>query len=254
VEQFHRVYPKARLEVVYTSEGAAIAGLLADSFRVAIVSRPFSAEDSAELARQRIRPKQTRLVREGVAVIGHPARRDSLLRVDTLIAWLRNPKAPYTFVIEGGSQSGILRYLRDSLLGGDMPQAPLYKADSAPQVITYVQQNPRYIGLIGVAWVCDRDDSTTQKFLRSVRLFALAPSGSSEYYYPYAGYLRPGFYPLARDVYALSREPRLGLGSGFISYAAGPDGQRILLKSELLPAIAPVRVVELKEAPIFPDS
>jgi len=247
LEQFHRTYPRAHIEVRYLPEAEAVAGLLSDSFRVVVVARPFTPEDSAQLASQRIRPKQTRLVREGIAVIGHPSRKDSLLRIDTLVAWLTNPRSPYIFVVEGGSGSGILRYLKDSLLKGAEIRAPLYRADSAPAAIAYVQQNPRAIGLIGVAWVCDREDSTTQKFLQSVRLFALAPSGGDAYYYPYAGYLRPGFYPLARDVYALSREPRLGLGSGFISYAAGPDGQRLLLKSELLPAHAPVRIVELKE-------
>lgn len=250
IEQFHRTYPKAHLTVVYTSEAEAVAGLLADSFRVAIVPRDYTPADSIALVEQQIRPKKTKLVREGIAVIGFPERKDSLLRLDTLIAWLKNPASPYTFVIEGGGGSGILRYLRDSLLEGEMPRAPLYKADSAPAVIAYVRENPRAIGLIGAAWVCDREDSTTQKFLRTVRLFALSARGRQEYYYPYAGYLRPGFYPLARDVYALNREPRMGLGSGFVSYAAGPDGQRILLKSELLPAIAPVRIVELKEEPL----
>lgn len=252
VEQFHRTYPKARVDIIYTTEAQAVEGLLQDSFRVAIVSRPFTAAESLALTEQRIRPKQVRLAREGIAVIGHPARKDSLLHVDTLIAWLRNPRSPYVFVIEGGAGSGIFRYIRDTLLKGESPAARLYRADSLSAVISYVQQEPRAIGLIGVAWVCDRDDSTTQKFLRSVRLFALSSDGES-YYYPYAGYLRPGFYPLSRDVYALSREPRLGLGTGFISYAAGPNGQRILLKSELLPAVAPVRIIELKEQPLTPE-
>lgn len=251
VDQFHRIYPRAHVEVIYTSESQAVEGLLADSFRVAIVPRDYLPAESLALVEQKIRPKKTKLVREGIAVIGHPSRKDSLLPLDTLIAWLMQPNSPYTFVVEGGGGSGILRFLRDSLLGGEMPKAPLYKADSAPAAIAYVQQNPRAIGLIGAAWVCDREDSTTQKFLRSVRLFALSSRvRPKDYYYPYAGYLRAGFYPLARDVYALNREPRLGLGSGFVSYAAGPDGQRILLKSELLPAIAPVRIVELKEEPI----
>lgn len=32
IEQFHRTYPKAHIEVVYTNEARAVAGLLADSF------------------------------------------------------------------------------------------------------------------------------------------------------------------------------------------------------------------------------
>ncbi|MDW8236658.1 MAG: substrate-binding domain-containing protein, partial [Bacteroidia bacterium] len=125
LEQFHRTYKYAHVDVVYTSEAEAVAGLLADSFRVAIVSRPFSPADSAVLAEQKIRPKQTKIVREGIAIIGHPSRTDSLLPVDTLKAWLLNPNAIYTFVIEGGGGSGILRFLRDTLLGGKMPAAKL---------------------------------------------------------------------------------------------------------------------------------
>ncbi|MCS7189566.1 MAG: substrate-binding domain-containing protein [Bacteroidia bacterium] len=252
LEQFHRTYPNAHIEITYTTEKQAVEGLLADSFRVVIITRPFTKAESLALTEQRIRPKQTRIAREGIAVIGYPFRQDSLLSVDTLVKWLLDRKSPYTFVIEGGAGSGIYRYLIDTLLRGRKPEATLYRADSIGKIIQYVQQNPRAIGLIGVAWVCDREDSTTQKFLRSVRLFALqAARGDKAYYYPYAGYLRPGFYPLSRDVYALSREPRVGLGSGFVSYLAGPDGQRILLKSGLLPAIAPVRIVELKEENIF---
>lgn len=250
LEQFHRTYPKAHIEIIYTSELQAIEGLLADSFRVAIVAREYTAAESLALVEQKIRPKKTRLAREGIAVIGFPKRTDSLLPLDTLLSWLKNPACPYTFVIEGGGGSGILRYLRDSLLGGEMPKAPLYRADSAPAVIEYVRRTPQAIGLIGAAWVCDREDSTTRKFLKDVRLFALSARGRNDYYYPYAGYLRPGFYPFTRDVYALNREPRMGLGTGFVSYAAGPEGQRILLKSELLPAVAPIRIVELKEEPL----
>ncbi|MCX7652067.1 MAG: substrate-binding domain-containing protein [Bacteroidia bacterium] len=250
VESFHRTYPKARIEIIYTSEAQAVDGLLADSFQVAIVARSYTPSDSIALVEQKIRPKKTKIVREGIAVIGFPERKDSTLPIDTLISWLLNPQSPYTFVIEGGGGSGILRYLKDTLLRGEMPKASLYRADSAPAVIAYVQQNPRAIGLIGAAWVCDREDTTVAKFLRTVRLFALAPRGKREFYQPYAGYLREGYYPLSRDVYALNREPRFGLGSRFVSYAAGPDGQRILLKSELLPANAPVRIVELKEEEI----
>jgi phosphate transport system substrate-binding protein len=35
----------------------------------------------------------------------------------------------------------------------------------------------------------------------------------------------------------------MGLGNGFIAFAASDPGQRIVLKAGLLPAIAPVRIV-----------
>jgi phosphate transport system substrate-binding protein len=50
---------------------------------------------------------------------------------------------------------------------------------------------------------------------------------------------------LYRTVYIISREARAGLGSGFTAFVAGDKGQRIILKSGLVPATAPIRIVEI---------
>ncbi len=249
-EAFERSYPQARLELRYQEEARAVAALLADSVAAAIVTRPFSVEESTALAEQRIRPKQVLVAWDGLALVAHPSRSDSLLKLDSLRAWLQRPRPPYRFVVEGGSGSGIYRYIRDSLCGGQALLAPLYRADSVGGVFAYVQQEIRALGWIGAAWVCDREDSTAQRFTRTVRVYAIAPSGASDYYFPYAGWLRPGYYPLVRTVYALNREPRQGVATSFIAYLAGPEGQRILLKSGLFPARAPTRIIELKEQTI----
>jgi len=47
-------------------------------------------------------------------------------------------------------------------------------------------------------------------------------------------------------VNAISLETRSGLGTGFISFAAGDKGQRVVLKSGLMPATKPVRQVRLQ--------
>jgi len=45
----------------------------------------------------------------------------------------------------------------------------------------------------------------------------------------------------------VSRESFSGLGSGFISFVAGEKGQRIILKSGLVPATMPIRLVKVKK-------
>jgi phosphate transport system substrate-binding protein len=52
-------------------------------------------------------------------------------------------------------------------------------------------------------------------------------------------------YPLTRDVVIISREIGTGLGTGFISFAASDKGQRIVLKSGLVPVTMPVRIVNI---------
>lgn len=58
-------------------------------------------------------------------------------------------------------------------------------------------------------------------------------------------YLRD--YPLTRDVYIVLTDLRGTLPAGFTHFVAGDRGQRIILKSGLVPATRPIRTVEIKE-------
>ena len=250
VEMFSRTYPQARLRVSYLPQEEAIAGLLADSFAAVVVSRPLTPAESLDLAETRIIPKRVQVAWDGIAVIGHPSRRDSTLRWDSLRTWLGRPDNPYTFVVEAGAGSSVFLYLRDSLLSGELPQAKLYRLDSLPAILDFVEKNVRAVGFVGASWVCNPRDSVSQSFLERVRVFWVAGKGRTEYYPPVAGYIRPGYYPLVRPVWALNREPRMGVATSFIAFLAGPEGQRILLKAGLFPARSPVRLIELKEEQI----
>ena len=87
--------------------------------------------------------------------------------------------------------------------------------------------------------------------MRKIKVVAVSaksnPSSSEDYYQPFQGYLAQGTYPLRRNLYIISREARAGLGTGFASFVASDKGQRIFLKSGLLPATMPIRLVSVKE-------
>ncbi len=250
VEMFSRTYPQARLKVFYLPQEEVIAGLLADSFAAVVVCRPLTPAESLDLAQTKIIPKRVQVAWDGIAVIGHPDRRDSTLRWDSLRAWLGRPETPYTLVVEAGAGSSVYLYLRDSLLSGELPKAILYRLDSLPAILDFVEKNVRAMGFVGSSWVCNPRDSVNQSFLERVRVFWVAGKGSADYYPPVAGYIRPGYYPLVRPVWALNREPRMGVATSFVAFLAGPEGQRILLKAGLFPARSPVRLIELKEEQI----
>ena len=60
-------------------------------------------------------------------------------------------------------------------------------------------------------------------------------------------YLYYGNYPLARPIYAILNDPRNGLPWGFTSFMTSDKGQRIILKSGLVPATQPIRVVHVND-------
>ena len=64
---------------------------------------------------------------------------------------------------------------------------------------------------------------------------------------PYQAYLALNQYPLTRNVYILLNDPKSGLPSGLTSFLTDFRGQRIILKSGLVPATAAVRIVDVKE-------
>lgn len=116
------------------------------------------------------------------------------------------------------------------------------------QVINYVAQNPDAIGVIGVNWLGNRSDTTNLSFREEIRVMAVsaedvATPGNS--YKPYQAYLYYGNYPLARPIYAILNDPRNGLPWGFTSFMTSDKGQRIILKSGLVPATQPIRVVHV---------
>ncbi|MBK8471826.1 MAG: hypothetical protein IPL33_06420 [Sphingobacteriales bacterium] len=51
-------------------------------------------------------------------------------------------------------------------------------------------------------------------------------------------------------MYSISREMRSGLGTGLSAYLAAEKGQRIILKSGLVPSTMPLRIVSISSDPI----
>ena len=48
------------------------------------------------------------------------------------------------------------------------------------------------------------------------------------------------------DIYIINTEPRNGLATGFSSFVTSDKGQRIILKSGILPAVPPSRVINIR--------
>jgi phosphate transport system substrate-binding protein len=149
-------------------------------------------------------------------------------------------------VVFDNTGSANARYMEDTLLQGKPFAKNVFAVKSNPEVIDYVSQHKNAIGILSVNWISDKDDSTTQNFLKKVNVLSISKDGSSEGVKPYQAYIKTKEYPFTRDVYMINRQTRAGLGMGFVSFVAGEKGQIMILKAGLIPSIAPVRLVEVK--------
>jgi len=123
-----------------------------------------------------------------------------------------------------------------------------FAVNSNAEVINFVSRNPDAIGVVSVNWISDKDDSLSMSFIKKVNVVAVSQQfvNDGSYYRPYQGSIYDKSYPFVREIYLISRETFAGLGSGFINWACAEQGQRIVLKSGLVPATMPIRLVQIK--------
>ncbi len=262
VYTFQKIYKYAKIEASYKPEGEVVRDLLIDTARLVVLSRELTANEKKVFEKIKITPRVTKIAIDGVAIILHPDNPDTMLSVPELrkiftgqaTSWKQiNPASKLSdiTIVFDNDNSSTARYIIDSInLKKPLP-AKTFASKSNPALVDYVAKNPGAIGILGVNWISDFDDSVAIGFLRKIKVVAVsktdAPKNADNYYQPFQGYLAQGTYPLKRNLYIISREARVGLGTGFASFVAGHKGQRILLKSGLLPATMPVRLVTVKE-------
>jgi len=254
---FQSLYVNAKIAASYKPEADVLADFMNDSVRTVVLTRDLTKEEKEYLLTQKFVARTTKVAHDALALIVNPENPDTLL-LDSQLAdifrgktskWKQlNPKsADKTInVVFDNNKSGNVRYFREKFaLTGNFP-SNCFAVNSNDEVINYVKNNPSALGIISVNWISDTQDSISEKFLEAVRVVEVG-TNTLNYCKPYQGYIAEGSYPFCRDVYMIGRETFSGLGSGFTSFVAGDQGQRIILKSGLIPATMPIRLIEVKK-------
>lgn len=257
VSTFEALYKRADIETMYLPEAEALDALLQDSARLAIVTRKFTQTEKDYFKSLKITPTELDVALSAVALIVHRNNRDTLINMDQLRDLLQGKIRKWSDlggknnagieIVFDNPNSGLIRHLKDSVAQVETLPENTFAVKNNEGVIDYVSSNENALGLIGLEWISDKDDSTSNSFLERVRVMSVA--GDSTHFKPYQAYLALKYYPLARRITILSREARSGLGSGFMAFVASERGQRIVLKAGLVPVTMPLRVVEVNRRP-----
>jgi phosphate transport system substrate-binding protein len=260
LSMFHFLYKDAHISAELKPEGDVIQTLLNnDSCRLAIISRKLTNEEKDFFKKKKLYPIETKVALDAVAIIVHNDNIADSMSMDHLRAifsgkifsWNAidsSAKQDSIHVIFDSKKSANARYLSEKFLSNSS-QFPknCFAVNSNPDVVNYVSEHPNSLGIISVNWISDRDDSLTNSFLKKVKVVALSSDINPYLFYqPYQAYIADGSYPLIREIWAINREGKSGLGTGFVAFVAGEKGQRIILKSGMVPATMPTRIVEIK--------
>ena len=244
---FEGIYNYADVNVSYKTELEAFNDLMNDTIRLIIVPRKLNKDELKEFEKWEIVPKVTKIAYDAVALIGSKDLKGSALTLEEIKTLLSEGSTPFlknVKVVFDNNNSSTINFLKEKT-GVKKLSANCYALTSNSAVIDYISKEKNSIGVIGVNWISDRDDTTNLSFLKSVKVMGISISDNSEYYKPYQAYIARKVYPLWREVYIISKEAYTGLGTGLTAFIASERGQRIVLKFGLVPATMPVRLVEL---------
>ncbi len=254
---FQSLYVNAKIAAAYKPETEVLADFMNDSVRTVVLTRDLTQAEKDLLLSQKFVARTTKVAHDALALIVNRSNPDSMLLdiqfADILrgktTSWkqLNNKSGDLPInVVFDNNKSGNVRYFREKFsLTGNFPKN-CFAVNSNAEVIKYVKENKSALGIISVNWISDTQDSISEKFLKDVRVVEVG-TDPLNYCKPYQGYIADGSYPFCRDVYMIGRETFSGLGTGFASFVAGDQGQRIVLKSGLVPATMPIRLIEIKK-------
>lgn len=245
---FESTYSDAKLDLVMKSENELLNLFLTDSIKVAILSRLLNAQETKYFEAKNVRVRINRFAIDGIALITHISAKDSTANVADIIKILKGDKSSIQSLVFDNANSSTVRYFKELAGVKVLPIEGIYALKSNSEVIKYVHDNPGSIGVVGVNWMV-QPPVELEKIVAELKILGVKNSngqpGSDAYYKPTQNDIALGMYPLTRSLYVINCEGGAGLGTGFASFIAGERGQRIVLKSGLLPDSIPSREINI---------
>ena len=243
---FESTYTESKLNMIYRPENDVLKLFLTDSVRMAILSRELTSDEAKFYENKNIKLRVNRFAIDGLALIINRTNLDSLVTVEEIISVMQGKKSRIKNLVFDNPNSSTVRFLKELAGVKELPKSGIYALNSNPEVINYVIDNPGAIGVIGINWIIQPEEDM-EEVVKGVKILGVknlpGKPGSDGYYKPTQNDLAEEVYPLTRNLYIVNGEGKSGLGTGFATFIAGERGQRIVLKSGLLPDSLPSRQV-----------
>jgi phosphate transport system substrate-binding protein len=237
---------EAKINLDARSEKELIKAFLNDSAGVAVLSRTLNQEEIKYFERKRITPKVTKIGIDAIAFIRNKTSKDTLIALEDVISFMQGKEqANIKGLVFDNPNSSTVRYMNDLAGLNETPTKDVFSFKTNEDVIKYVSENEGMVGVVGVNWL-SQPSTALKSDIKNINVLNVKSLNNIGYFAPSQNNIAEGTYPLARDLYIINCQGYSGLGMGFASFVAGDIGQRIILKSGLLPYRMPGRNIIIK--------
>ncbi|WP_413999402.1 PstS family phosphate ABC transporter substrate-binding protein [Flavobacterium sp. W1B] len=236
----------AKIILEAKSEKEVLRSFLNDSSQIAILSRKLNEDELKHFQILKITPKVTKIATDAIAFIANRNNKDTLIALQDVILFMQGKEQKsIKGLVFDNLNSSTVRYMTELAGIKEVPQKGVFSFKVNEDVVKFVSENDGMIGVVGLNWLY-QPSATIKNLVKDINVLSVKGEGKKDYFAPTQNNLAEGTYPLARDLFIINCQGYNGLGMGFASFIAGEVGQRIVLKSGLLPVRVPGRKVVFK--------
>ena len=243
---FEGTYYDAKISIKPKSEAELINDLLNQKTKVVITTRDLTQGEKDKFVKLKINPRVTPFATDAIAFISNKSNNDTLIALKTVIDFMKGiPNSKIKGLVFDNPNSSTVRYMKNLAKVNDIPAHGVFSFKTNDEVIKFVSENDGMIGVVGVNWL-SQPSAKMQNVVHSINVLSVKGLNSDKYYSPTQNDIAELKYPLARDLFIINCQGYTGLGMGFASFISGDIGQRIVLKSGLMPVRTPGRKLQIR--------
>lgn len=232
---------EAKIKIVSKSESELVVSLVNEPSAIAVLARNLTNEENKIFEQKKIIPKITKFGTDAIAFISHKSNKDTLIELKTVIQLMQGKQSSkIKGLVFDNPNSSTVRYMCELAKIKAIPEKGVYSFKTNQEVIQFVAQNEGMIGVVGLNWL-SQPMPEMQEYVDKINILSVKSVSGNSFYFPSQNAIAEGKYPLQRDLFIINAQGFSGLGMGFASFIAGDIGQRIILKSGLLPIFMPGR-------------
>jgi phosphate transport system substrate-binding protein len=233
----------AKLHLVAKSENEVLNALLNDTAKIAILARTLSDKEIKVFQSKKINPKITPFASDAIAFIKNKKANDTLIALQDIIDFMQGKEVKtIKGLVFDNPNSSTFRHIMTLSNIKVPPQKNIFSFKTNNDVIKYVSENDGMIGVVGINWLF-QPSLEMQQTVDNINLLSVKDTKTDEFVFPSQDNIASRKYPLARDLFIVNCQGYSGLGMGFGSFITGERGQRIVLKSGLVPVRFPSRKI-----------
>ena len=242
IKMFEASFPGTKIIAHYKPEAACLKDLFRDSVtRMVIVTRGLTTKEELYFNDSlNYTPSWDQLATDAIAIVVNQRSNDTLFSMARLREQLSGRGNKQQQVIfDGLSATSTVRFAIDSILKGKTFDTSVVRAvKNSQEVLDYVAANENAIGLVGISWIGNPEDTAQVDMLRKLKMAYVKceSCADSSYVKPSQYSIMTKTYPLVRGLYYILKENHAGLGSGFLNFMQYERGQLIFRRAYLGPS------------------